>query len=608
MTNQPNESGAGSKVNDYVGKPPRNAKPPKPRSVIDVNIKKLIKVGFFAPVIEIPIRPTKPPIPGGKEGKVTAIVVKWQKILVLSDDELNELPDGEDGKKTIQLNIQGRQEPDLEAKVIRVSECPNPEEEYSRLAKKTYMVLVEFNTIKPILVVDPVQRKDRKEQQQANNFVLNSEPPGSTPSRPVQDDSVTEKVRPSDFQIADQKDYERYANEGELVVAVVDSGVKFDLINSSENLSTLSEADHYEYPVQGTSKVGKFRLARGRVSCNIQPPAIGYCGITDYINYADLSDEVKKKKILDVLALNKYSPQQIVSSAFDDNRVFTKGGKPAGRHGTYVTTIINQHSPSSISVLPVKAFNCGGYGTLFDVLCCLNYVLAQKQAGVPIQVLNASWVGQVDEAGKALLDNKFRQFEQAGILVIAAAGNQKRDLGNADLGELYPACYSTKLSNVITVTCVERKYKAIKRTTRITGLRNELSPSDQQALLADWRLNSDQYEVFTDGYGVTQNYSNTTVSVGVYGGLVTQTGTVNPFGFTDPPLEGSSFAAARVSGAVASYLLEKRITLTGDNIVQYREEILKALTQEENTLKPFIQEGRLLQIRRDVKLTLADPD
>ncbi len=105
--------------------------------------------------------------------------------------------------------------------------------------------------------------------------------------------------------------------------------------------------------------------------------------------------------------------------------------------------------------MPVKVFNCAGFGTLFDILCGCNYVISRKIGGDNIKVLNASFSGSLNAQGRLLFRNKIIAItELHGIWVVAAAGNQHFDLG---LSPLYPAQWGLPVSQgglekVITVT------------------------------------------------------------------------------------------------------------------------------------------------------------
>ena len=534
--------------------------PDYPPNEYPVDWEKLRKAGLFAPVIL-----------AHTDAHRKALAVQYQKIAILTEEEI--------GHVKIREKIDVRFESKATTvKLLRRSECPNPAGEYDK--QKTYTVLLQVTEL--IKAEEALGRfrdwnGSHADTSQSNNFVLSDiEPSGTLPSPPVQAGSPTGTVKESDFQIVSPNDYNHYDTDTPSVVAVVDSGVKFDLANRPHEGS-------YTYTDHGGDDECEFRLARGKqTDCTVDGQAIGYCGITDYINRGAGIDKLN--------ILKGFTREQIIASAFDDNRVENQAGKETGRHGTYITALVNQHSGDAVSVLPVKAFNCGGFGTLFDVLCCLNFVLAQKAAGLPIQVLNASWVGQLDEDGEQLLHSKFKQLEKAGILVVAAAGNKHHNLNHETL---YPACYSTgnRLNNVITVTSVERSHTFIPQVEGDHVEATELTHSEKATILAD----PDQLRVVRGSYRVSMNYSNAFVSLGVYGGGILSTGVTNPFKDTQT-LQGTSFATAIVSGKIAQKLLDDRIILTGRNIGTVKNQLLRELTDSEDSLRPVIQDGRLLKM------------
>lgn len=482
------------------------------------------------------------------------LVVQKQKIVILSLDEIKKLKGARIGAKRVTF------------KVVRISDCSNPDGEYKR---PTYTALLEFNELTARKVAqDQFSREEVNETEQANNFVLSGELPGSKPSPPIQDGEATEAMDNSDFQAADVTDIEQYPEQSKAVVAVVDSGVKFDLANRPQT-------GLYQYTNRKGIK-GKLRLVRGKAICEIEQAGIGYCGVGSYLN--------PPKPIPSAMhVFSSLNSQQIMASAFDD---------APGRHGTYVTSIINQESPDSVGVLPVKAFNWGGFGTLFDLLATLNYVLEQKRSGVPILVLNASWVGSVDEDGRKLLLSKFKQVEQAGIIVVAAAGNQGRDLRSL---MLYPACFSTELSNVITVTSVEPTF----RPTLLGGAADQISDlitaDGKDNILDHLGLNSTLFDLLLRGYKAVGNYSAKYVSVGVFGRR--WSGYSSPFHREGSLPARTSYAAAYVSGQVASYLLDRGVTPTTDTIAGLRDTILQDLTTKEQSLARTIQQGRFLKVK-----------
>lgn len=481
------------------------------------------------------------------------LVVQKQKIAILSEDEIRELKTARVGGKPVDV------------RVVRVSDCPNPDDEFDR---PTYSVLLTFSELS---AEEIARNRFSREGElapttQSNNFVLSDKLPGSKPSPPIQDEGDT-AIGKSDFQAVDPIDLAQYPEQSKLIVAAVDSGAKFDLANRP-NTSL------YEY----TTRKGlpqKLGLVRGLTICGIEPGNIGYCGVGSYLN-----PPVPTPSTLQVLTT--LSDQQITASAFDDS---------PGRHGTYVTAIINQESSEAIRVLPVKAFNWAGYGTLFDLLCALNYVLEQKRRGLPIVVLNASWVGSVDEEGRYLLFSKFKQLEKAGIIVIAAAGNQGRDLSRM---VLYPACFSTELNNIITVTSVEPTFRPILLGAVGDKFSDLVTADGKDNILDHLGLNNKLFDLFLRGFKVVGNYSNKYVSVGVFGRR--WSGYRSPFHREDPLLARTSYATAYVSGHVATYLHDKGIIPTADKMAELRDVVLAAIAPTEPSLVRTIKQGRMLKV------------
>lgn len=84
-------------------------------------------------------------------------------------------------------------------------------------------------------------------------------------------------------------------------------------------------------------------------------------------------------------------------------------------HGTMVASIIARVAPRA-EIIPVRVLNGDGTGPLASVLDGVRYAISQK-----VNVINVSF-GTPRES--ALLDQALDQAEEAGILVVAAAGNQ----------------------------------------------------------------------------------------------------------------------------------------------------------------------------------------
>lgn len=126
-------------------------------------------------------------------------------------------------------------------------------------------------------------------------------------------------------------------------------------------------------------------------------------------------------------------------------------------HGTHVAGIIGARGNNGklftgvaweVQILSVKAFNASGRGSLSSVLQALDYVRTLRKSGVAVRVVNASF-GFVGTKFPTL-DTMVAKLGEAGIFVIAAAGNSKQ---NNDETPTYPA--SSEVDNVIAVAAVD---------------------------------------------------------------------------------------------------------------------------------------------------------
>ncbi len=124
---------------------------------------------------------------------------------------------------------------------------------------------------------------------------------------------------------------------------------------------------------------------------------------------------------------------------------------PAG-HGTHVAGIVGAVGGNGIGVsgvspvvglLALRMLDGGLNGDVSDAVTALDRAVQLRAAGVPIRVLNASWTG-TDES-RALRD-ALVAAGQAGLMVVAAAGNQGVDI---DRHPSYPCSY-----RLPTVVCV----------------------------------------------------------------------------------------------------------------------------------------------------------
>ncbi|MGH9848191.1 MAG: S8 family serine peptidase, partial [Blastocatellia bacterium] len=111
-------------------------------------------------------------------------------------------------------------------------------------------------------------------------------------------------------------------------------------------------------------------------------------------------------------------------------------------HGTQIAGIIVQSAisnlQSSIKLLPLKALDHTGAGTVADVVEAMDYAVAHHAA-----VINCSFGAPA--YARALLD-AIQRAETAGIVVVAAAGNNGSNLSQSSF---YPASY--RLPNLLSV-------------------------------------------------------------------------------------------------------------------------------------------------------------
>jgi subtilisin family serine protease len=115
-------------------------------------------------------------------------------------------------------------------------------------------------------------------------------------------------------------------------------------------------------------------------------------------------------------------------------------------HGTQVAGIIASQLKrrSSIAILPLKALNRSGEGTIADVVEAIDYAVARRAA-----VINCSF--GTNAFSRAMLE-AVNRAESAGIVVVAAAGNRGKNLSDSPF---YPTSYR-QAGNVISVAATNR--------------------------------------------------------------------------------------------------------------------------------------------------------
>lgn len=131
-------------------------------------------------------------------------------------------------------------------------------------------------------------------------------------------------------------------------------------------------------------------------------------------------------------------------------------------HGTHVAGIIGATGNNGlavagvnweVSVLACKFLDSSGYGTLFDELQCIDYIKTLKDRGVNIVVVNGSY-GYSAYSPDALERDAINDLKQRGILFVASAGNNARD--NDGPMKNYPCALSIELDNLICVASTDQ--------------------------------------------------------------------------------------------------------------------------------------------------------
>lgn len=127
-------------------------------------------------------------------------------------------------------------------------------------------------------------------------------------------------------------------------------------------------------------------------------------------------------------------------------------------HGTHVAGTIAAEKNNNrgvvgvapgVRIVSLRVLNAQGAGDLAGVMKALQYALALRRAGANIKVINLSLGGgeSSDSFKQTLVD-----LDRAGILVVAAAGNEKND---NDSKPTYPANYD--VPNVVSVAAIDSK-------------------------------------------------------------------------------------------------------------------------------------------------------
>ncbi|QIP13540.1 S8 family serine peptidase [Spirosoma aureum] len=529
-----------------------------------------------------------------KDRKVRYLAVKNQKIVLLTDAQLKEF---RSEKLAVEQVVRKRgREISSKPLTIRytVSDCPAlvkgenihtvllEWEENTGFVNGSISPELRFFNDRGRIIVDANSQSD-------NSFIIS---PDDTLDPPVPPHACASTVNTvlgeSDYKTLTPEDidhYRRWANDYTgPTVAVLDTGLKFNFRNKG-GVEPLDGPYYYRDAKTGEPRhfVVAFQEEPDSTCRNLPGNHIGYCAVCRYKQ----SDFLLQATANQISAGLPCQTKDICNSPFDDHRILDNTGKLLdGRHGTSIAAIIQQKA--EVRILPVKAFDNQGFGTLFDMLNAFNYILHRQQAD-NIRVVNASWITGRDEP---LLLQKVQQLMSADVFLVAAAGNIGQSIDpNLNNVPLYPACYSTVCPNVITVTTAARTYRTqtvgsrTKAPTSNDPLEQGLNEERQRrTILKQFGIDDPAIRFRFEGLIAVENFSTTFVNIGVVGDVQ---------GYFKSPvlggglLNGSSFACGYVSAAVAEELRTHSAST--------RAQLIAALTSRDTMLKSEgVNDGRYL--------------
>ena len=128
-------------------------------------------------------------------------------------------------------------------------------------------------------------------------------------------------------------------------------------------------------------------------------------------------------------------------------------------HGTHVSGTIGAEGNNAlgvagvnwdVSIMPIRWIGPWNWGYLSSAVSAINYATMMRQNGVNLKVTNNSWAWNGFEY--APVSDAIAAQEQAGILFVAAAGNDNID-NDSNYYASYPATYP--LPNIISVAATD---------------------------------------------------------------------------------------------------------------------------------------------------------
>lgn len=198
----------------------------------------------------------------------------------------------------------------------------------------------------------------------------------------------------------------------------------------------------------------------------------------------------------------------------------------SNKHGSRIAAIISKIAHGRVQVMPLKVIDNEGIGDFFAIFSAFEYVLSERLHG-RVSAVNASW-GFYSQSENELLSHYTERLAANNIWLINAAGNRgdiiPNEVVNLDRVKRFPACYSPDFTNVLTVTTASNQLQ-------LSTVEGEFSIQ----------------EIFD----VVENYSPHSTDMGAGAGRDGKFKEPLVDDLDSPPVSGSSYATAYVSGFVA---------------------------------------------------------
>lgn len=131
-------------------------------------------------------------------------------------------------------------------------------------------------------------------------------------------------------------------------------------------------------------------------------------------------------------------------------------------HGTHVSGIIADATPSNVQLLVLRVSDSEGRASLATIRAAMQYAVSQKA-----DVINLS-MGFIDEYAVLYdsLNQVINKAYERGIPVSCAAGNGENGSPGVDISYCYPACYD----KTICVTAIDSSQKIARYSNRGKGV------------------------------------------------------------------------------------------------------------------------------------------